>query len=62
MIHRQHLVTKKMSARLHDALSVVIKVLNHIKSNSLQDRLFHEFCKQLNKKKQVFLTESKEQH
>ena len=35
-----------MSARLHDALSVVIKVVNHIKSNSLQDRLFREFCKQ----------------
>ena len=46
VIHRQHLVTKKMSARLHDALSVVIKVVNHIKSNSLQDRLFREFCKQ----------------
>ncbi|KAK2713853.1 hypothetical protein QYM36_009666, partial [Artemia franciscana] len=35
-----------MSARLHDALSVVIKVVNHIKSKSLQDRLFREFCKQ----------------
>ncbi|KAK2720842.1 hypothetical protein QYM36_004652, partial [Artemia franciscana] len=35
-----------MSARLHDALSVVIKLVNHIKSNSLRDRLFHEFCKQ----------------
>ncbi|KAK2712790.1 hypothetical protein QYM36_011472 [Artemia franciscana] len=35
-----------MSARPHDALSVVIKVVNHIKSNSLQDRLFREFCKQ----------------
>ena len=46
MIHRQHLIIKKVSARLHDALSVVIKVVNHIKSNSLQDRLFCEFCKQ----------------
>ncbi|KAK2726991.1 hypothetical protein QYM36_007736 [Artemia franciscana] len=35
-----------MIARLHDALSVVIKVVNHIKSNSLQDRLFREFYKQ----------------
>ena len=46
VIHRQHLVAKKMSARLHDALSVVIQIVNHIKSNSLRDRLFHEFCKQ----------------
>ena len=46
MIHRQHLVAKKMSACLHDALTVVIKVVNHIKSNSLRDHLFREFCKQ----------------
>ena len=46
VIHRQHLVAKKMSARLHDALSVVIQIVNHIKSNSLRDCLFHEFCKQ----------------
>ena len=46
VIHRQHLVAKKMSARLHDALTVVIKVVNHVKSNSLRGRLFLEFCKQ----------------
>ncbi|XP_076322057.1 SCAN domain-containing protein 3-like [Tachypleus tridentatus] len=46
VIHRQHLVAKKMSASLHDALTVVIQVVNHIKSNSLRDRLFHELCKQ----------------
>ncbi|KAK2722086.1 hypothetical protein QYM36_002588 [Artemia franciscana] len=32
-----------MSACLHDALTVVTKVVNHIKSNSLQDHLFHIF-------------------
>ncbi|KAK2718596.1 hypothetical protein QYM36_005811, partial [Artemia franciscana] len=31
-----------MSASLHDALTVVIKVANHIKSNSLRDHLFRE--------------------
>ncbi|XP_068204554.1 SCAN domain-containing protein 3-like [Palaemon carinicauda] len=46
VIHRQHLVAKKLSARLHDALIAVIQVVNHIKSNSLRDRLFHELCKQ----------------
>ena len=44
VIHRQHLVAKKLSGRLHDALYVVIKVLNHIKSNSIRDRLFRESC------------------
>ena len=35
VIHHQHLVAKKMSACLHDGLTVVIKVVNHIKTNSL---------------------------
>ena len=30
VIHRQHLVAKKISAHLHDALTAVIKVGNHI--------------------------------
>jgi len=46
VIHRQHLVAKKLSGRLHDALTVVIKVVNHIKSNSLRDCLFREFSNQ----------------
>ncbi|KAK2725100.1 hypothetical protein QYM36_001525 [Artemia franciscana] len=32
-----------MSASLHDALTVVIKVVNHIKSDSLRDHPFREF-------------------
>lgn len=35
-----------MNARLHNTLTVVIQVVNHIKSNSLQAHLFHELCKQ----------------
>ncbi|XP_068234218.1 SCAN domain-containing protein 3-like [Palaemon carinicauda] len=46
VVHRQHLIAKRLSARLHDALTIVIQVVNHIKSNSLRDRLFHELCKQ----------------
>ena len=42
VIHRQHLVAKKLSGRLHDALHVVKKLVKHIKSNFLQDRLFRE--------------------
>ena len=44
-MHQQHLVAKKqLGGHLHDALNIVIKVVNHVKSNSLQDCLFHEFC------------------
>ena len=46
VIHRQHPVSKKLSGRLHDAFHIVIKVVSHIKSNSLQDRLFRESCNQ----------------
>ncbi|XP_068238496.1 SCAN domain-containing protein 3-like [Palaemon carinicauda] len=46
VLHRQHLVAKKLSAHLHEALTIVVQVVNHIKSNSLRDRLFHESCKQ----------------
>ncbi|XP_038637238.1 SCAN domain-containing protein 3-like [Scyliorhinus canicula] len=44
VIHRQHLVAKQLGGRLHDALSVVIKVVNHIKSNSLRDCFFRKFA------------------
>ena len=43
VIHRQHLVAKQLGGRLHDAPSIVISAVNHIKSNSLWDRLLHEF-------------------
>ena len=35
VIHCQHLVAKQLGGRLHDALNIVIKVVNHIKSSSL---------------------------
>ena len=43
VIQRQHLVAKKLSARLHDALNMVLKVVNHIKSRSFRDRFFRKF-------------------
>lgn len=44
VIHREHLVAKNLGGKLHDALSIVIKTVNSIKSNALQDRLFQKFC------------------
>ena len=46
MIHLQHVVAKKLSGSLHDALHIVIEMVNHIKSNSLQDHPFRELCNQ----------------
>lgn len=44
VIHREHLISKKLGGRLCEALSIVIKTVNSIKSNAFQDRLFQQFC------------------
>ena len=42
VIHRQHLVTKNLSEKLHESLSTVITAVNKIKANALNSRLFHQ--------------------
>lgn len=44
IIHRQHLVAKNLNERLHTSLQYVIKAINKIRSNSLNDRLFNKLC------------------
>lgn len=44
VIHRQHLVAKNLSERLHKSLHYVISAINKIKNNSLNDRLFGQLC------------------
>ena len=44
VIHRQHLVTKNLSEKLHESLSTVITAVNKIKVNALNSRLFHQLC------------------
>nr|XP_042717488.1 protein ZBED8-like [Chrysemys picta bellii] len=44
VIHRQHLVAKNLSEHLHRSLHYVIKAINKIRSNSLNDRLFGQLC------------------
>lgn len=44
VIHRQHLVAKHLSVRLHNSLSTVINAVNKIKCHALNDRLFRELC------------------
>jgi hypothetical protein len=43
-IHRQHLVAKNLSDRLHKSLHTVITAVNKIKAHALNDRLLRELC------------------
>ena len=44
VVHREHLVAKHLSDRLHNSLHIVIKVVNKIKSSALKDRIFRHPC------------------
>ena len=44
VVHREHLVAKHLSDRLHNSLNIVIKVANKIKSSALKDRIFLQIC------------------
>ena len=44
VIHRQHLVAKKLSDQLNSSLQVVITAINCIKTRALKDRLFRQLC------------------
>lgn len=46
VIHRQHLVAKMLSPRLHKSLQYVINAINKIRSNSLNSRLFAQLCEE----------------
>lgn len=46
IVHRQHLIAKSMSTQLHASLQLVIKAVNKIKGNPLQDRLFCQLCQE----------------
>ena len=45
MIHKAALVSKTIPKRLHEHMSVVIKVVNYVKSSALNTRLFSKPCK-----------------
>lgn len=44
VIHRQHLVARNLSDRLHQSLQFVINAVNKIRSNALNTRLFAQLC------------------
>ena len=45
VIHRQNLVSKKVSPVLNETLNSVIKCINTIKANVKCERLFKQYCK-----------------
>ncbi|KRX18111.1 SCAN domain-containing protein 3 [Trichinella nelsoni] len=46
VIHRQHLVAKHLTERLHCSLGYVIAAINKIRSIPLNDRIFSQLCEQ----------------
>ena len=44
VIHRQNLVAKNISGRLHDSLNTVMRTVNTIKATALNSRLFGQLC------------------
>ncbi|CAH1993231.1 unnamed protein product [Acanthoscelides obtectus] len=46
VIHRQHLVARNLSVRLHESLHLVIDAVNRIRSNALNTRLFAQLCEE----------------
>uniref|UniRef100_A0A5S6QEN2 DUF4371 domain-containing protein n=1 Tax=Trichuris muris TaxID=70415 RepID=A0A5S6QEN2_TRIMR len=46
VVHREHLVSKKLALRLNHSLSLVIQVINFITSHALQNRLFCQVCEE----------------
>jgi len=47
IIHREHLATKRMSVQLNEVFLKVIKIVNFIKSNALNSRLFTILCQEM---------------
>jgi hypothetical protein len=44
VLHRIHLVAKKLSGELHEALMICIRSINKIKAHPLNSRVFAKLC------------------
>ena len=40
VIHREYLIARNLDSNLFDSLDIIIKCINKIKRNSLQERVF----------------------
>ena len=55
MIYKAALVSKTIPKRLHEHMSLVIKVVNYVKSSALNTRLFSKLCKDMDADHTVLL-------
>ena len=55
VIHRQHLVAKKLSGSLKESLWKVVQAVNKIKKSALQSRLFKQLCGENDEEFEVLL-------
>ncbi|XP_076339961.1 zinc finger BED domain-containing protein 5-like [Tachypleus tridentatus] len=55
MIHRYALASKTLPASLQEVLESVIKIINYVKTQALNTRLFKELCKDMNADHEVLL-------
>lgn len=46
MLHREALMSKKMSTELNKVLSESVKIINFIKSGVINSRLFYKLCEE----------------
>nr|XP_020653392.1 SCAN domain-containing protein 3-like [Pogona vitticeps]XP_020653393.1 SCAN domain-containing protein 3-like [Pogona vitticeps] len=46
VVHRQHLVSKNLSGRLHESLHYVINAVNEIKLKGFNNQLFQKLCEE----------------
>ena len=44
VLHRQHLVAKRLSPCLQKSLGVAVKAINKIKANAKNDQIFRQLC------------------
>ena len=57
IVHRQHLAAKSIGGDMEEALNAAIHAINFVKANSLNDRLFMQFCETENFKTLLLHTE-----
>ena len=55
MIHRYTLASKTLPVSLQEVLEFVIKIVNYVKTQALNTRLFKELCKDMNADQDVLL-------
>ena len=55
IIHRYALTSKTLPASLQEVIQPVIKIVNYVKTQALNTRLFKELCKEMNADHEVLL-------